>query len=105
MRYPFIAGNWKMYKTTRGGQGVCTENSKKFISQLTCRSRFSLRFTQLTGSGGSISAGPVSVSAHRTCTTKREGAFTGEISDSDAPRKSAWNIVLSGILKDAAVFQ
>ena len=42
MRYPFIAGNWKMYKTIAEARAFA-EEFKKNISRLTCGLLFALR--------------------------------------------------------------
>lgn len=78
MRYPFIAGNWKMYKTTAEAKEFAAE-IKKIYEPSDVRVAILAPFTQLAVLTEELRGTGIGVGAQNVHYEK-EGAFTGEIS-------------------------
>lgn len=78
MRYPFIAGNWKMYKTTAEAKEFAAE-FKKIYEPSDVRVAIFAPFTQLAVLAEELKGTGIGVGAQNVHYEK-EGAFTGEIS-------------------------
>ena len=78
MRYPFIAGNWKMYKTTAEARAFAREFKKNYQSSDVKVAIFP-PFTQLAALAEEFKGTGICLGAQNVH-YEREGAFTGEIS-------------------------
>lgn len=78
MRYPFIAGNWKMYKTTAEARAFAQEFKKNYQSSDVKVAIFA-PFTQLAALAEEFKGTGICLGAQNVH-YEREGAFTGEIS-------------------------
>lgn len=78
MRYPFIAGNWKMYKTTAEARAFARE-FKKIYQSSDVKVAIFAPFTQLTALAEEFKGTGICLGAQNVH-YEREGAFTGEIS-------------------------
>lgn len=78
MRYPFIAGNWKMYKTTSEARQFAHE-FKKIYEPSDVRVAIFAPFTQLATLAEEFKGSGIGLGAQNVHYEK-EGAFTGEIS-------------------------
>ena len=78
MRYPFIAGNWKMYKTTAEARKFAEEFKKIYIPS-DVRVAIFAPYTQLAALAEEFKGTGIGVGAQNVHYEK-EGAFTGEIS-------------------------
>ena len=78
MRYPFIAGNWKMYKTTAEAKAFA-EEFKKLYQPSDVRVAILAPFTQLAMLAEELKGTGIGLGAQNVH-YEREGAFTGEIS-------------------------
>ena len=78
IRIPFIAGNWKMYKTTAEARAFAEEFSKIY-RDTDVRAAICAPFTQLTALKEVFAGTNVKVGAQNVH-FEDEGAFTGEIS-------------------------
>lgn len=78
MRYPFIAGNWKMYKTTAEAKKFA-EEFKKIYQPSDVRVAIFAPFTQLATLAEELKGSGVGIGAQNVH-YEAEGAFTGEIS-------------------------
>lgn len=78
MRYPFIAGNWKMYKTTSEARQFADE-FKKIYEPSDVRVAIFAPFTQLATLAEEFKGSGIGLGAQNVHYEK-EGAFTGEIS-------------------------
>ena len=78
IRIPFIAGNWKMYKTTAEARAFAEEFSKMY-RDTDVRAAICAPFTQLTAPKEAFAGSNVKVGAQNVH-FEDEGAFTGEIS-------------------------
>ena len=78
MRYPFIAGNWKMYKTTAEARAFAREFKKNYQSS-DVRVAIFAPFTQLAALAEEFKGTGICLGAQNVH-YEREGAFTGEIS-------------------------
>lgn len=78
MRYPFIAGNWKMYKTTAEARAFAREFKKNYQSSDVKVAIFA-PFTQLAALAEEFKGTGIYLGAQNVH-YEREGAFTGEIS-------------------------
>lgn len=78
MRYPFIAGNWKMYKTTAEARAFA-EEFKKLYQPSDVRVAILAPFTQLAMLAEELKGTGIGLGAQNVH-YEREGAFTGEIS-------------------------
>lgn len=78
MRYPFIAGNWKMYKTTAEAKKFAEEFKKIYIPS-DVRVAIFAPYTQLAALAEEFKGTGIGVGAQNVHYEK-EGAFTGEIS-------------------------
>lgn len=78
MRYPFIAGNWKMYKTTAEAKKFA-EEFKKIYKPSDVRVAIFAPFTQLAALAEELKGSGVGIGAQNVH-YEAEGAFTGEIS-------------------------
>ena len=78
MRYPFIAGNWKMYKTTAEAKEFAQE-FKKIYQPSDVRVAILAPFTQLAMLAEELKGTGIGLGAQNVH-YEREGAFTGEIS-------------------------
>ncbi len=78
MRYPFIAGNWKMYKTTAEARAFAREFKKNYQSSDVKVAIFA-PFTQLAALAEEFKGTGICLGAQNVH-YEREGAFTGEIS-------------------------
>lgn len=78
MRYPFIAGNWKMYKTTAEAKAFA-EEFKKLYQPSDVRVAILAPFTQLAALAEEFKGTGICLGAQNVH-YEREGAFTGEIS-------------------------
>ena len=78
IRIPFIAGNWKMYKTTAEASAFAEEFSKMY-RDTDVRAAICAPFTQLTALKKAFAGTNVKVGAQNVH-FEDEGAFTGEIS-------------------------
>ena len=78
IRIPFIAGNWKMYKTTAEARAFAEEFSKIY-RDTDVRAAICAPFTQLTALKEAFAGTNVKVGAQNVH-FEDEGAFTGEIS-------------------------
>ena len=78
IRIPFIAGNWKMYKTTAEARAFAEEFSKMY-RDTDVRAAICAPFTQLTALKEAFAGTNVKVGA-QNIHFEDEGAFTGEIS-------------------------
>lgn len=78
MRYPFIAGNWKMYKTTSEARKFA-EEFKKIYEPSDVRVAIFAPFTQLAVLAEEFKGSGIGLGAQNVHYEK-EGAFTGEIS-------------------------
>lgn len=78
IRIPFIAGNWKMYKTTAEARAFAEEFSKMY-RDTDVRAAICAPFTQLTTLKEAFAGTNVKVGAQNVH-FEDEGAFTGEIS-------------------------
>ncbi len=78
MRYPFIAGNWKMYKTTAEAKAFAQE-FKKIYQPSDVKTAIFAPFTQLAALAEEFKGTGICLGAQNVH-YEREGAFTGEIS-------------------------
>ena len=78
MRYPFIAGNWKMYKTTAEAIAFAQE-FKKIYQPSDVKTAIFAPFTQLAVLAEEFKGTGIGLGAQNVH-YEREGAFTGEIS-------------------------
>ena len=78
MRYPFIAGNWKMYKTTAEAKKFAEEFKKIYVPS-DVRVVIFAPYTQLAALAEEFKGTGIGVGAQNVHYEK-EGAFTGEIS-------------------------
>ena len=78
MRIPFIAGNWKMYKTISEAREFACE-FKKLYHDTDVRAAIFAPYTQLQALKEELSGSGIGVGAQNVHFEK-EGAFTGEIS-------------------------
>ncbi len=78
MRYPFIAGNWKMYKTTAEAKAFAQE-FKKIYQPSDVKAAIFAPFTQLAVLAEEFKGTGIGLGAQNVH-YEREGAFTGEIS-------------------------
>ena len=78
MRYPFIAGNWKMYKTTAEAKAFAQE-FKKIYQPSDVKAAIFAPFTQLAALAEEFKGTGICLGAQNVH-YEREGAFTGEIS-------------------------
>ena len=78
MRMPFIAGNWKMYKTTAEAAAFA-EEFKKLYHDTDVRAAICAPYTQLETLVKAFAGTGIGVGAQNVYFEK-EGAFTGEIS-------------------------
>ncbi len=78
MRYPFIAGNWKMYKTTAEARKFAEEFKKIYVPS-DVRVAIFAPYTQLEALAEEFKGTGIGVGAQNVHYEK-EGAFTGEIS-------------------------
>lgn len=78
MRYPFIAGNWKMYKTTSEAR-LFAEEFKRIYEPSDVRVAIFAPFTQLAVLAEEFKGSGIGLGAQNVHYEK-EGAFTGEIS-------------------------
>lgn len=78
MRYPFIAGNWKMYKTTAEAKAFAQE-FKKIYQPSDVKTAIFAPFTQLAVLAEEFKGTGIGLGAQNVH-YEREGAFTGEIS-------------------------
>ncbi len=78
MRYPFIAGNWKMYKTTAEARNFA-EKFKKLYAPSDVRVAIFAPFTQLAALAEEFRGSGVGIGAQNVHYEK-EGAYTGEVS-------------------------
>ena len=78
MRYPFIAGNWKMYKTTSEARKFAEEFKKIYVPS-DVRVAIFAPYTQLAALAEEFKGTGIGVGAQNVHYEK-EGAFTGEIS-------------------------
>lgn len=78
MRYPFIAGNWKMYKTTAEAREFAREFKRNYQSSDVKVAIFA-PFTQLAALAEEFKGTGICLGAQNVH-YEREGAFTGEIS-------------------------
>ena len=78
MRYPFIAGNWKMYKTTAEARAFARE-LKKIYQSSDVKVAIFAPFTQLAALAEEFKGTGICLGAQNVH-YEREGAFTGEIS-------------------------
>ena len=78
MRYPFIAGNWKMYKTVAEAKAFAAE-FKKLYHDTDVRAAICAPFPQLAALVEAFQGTGIGVGAQNVHFEK-EGAFTGEVS-------------------------
>lgn len=78
MRYPFIAGNWKMYKTTAEAKAFA-QKFKKIYQPSDVKTAIFAPFTQLAVLAEEFKGTGIGLGAQNVH-YEREGAFTGEIS-------------------------
>ena len=78
MRYPFIAGNWNMYKTTAEAKAFAQE-FKKIYQPSDVKTAIFAPFTQLAVLAEEFKGTGIGLGAQNVH-YEREGAFTGEIS-------------------------
>ncbi len=78
MRYPFVAGNWKMYKTTAEAKKFA-EEFKKIYKPSDVRVAIFAPFTQLATLAEEFRGSGIGLGAQNVHYEK-EGAYTGEIS-------------------------
>lgn len=78
MRYPFIAGNWKMYKTVAEAKAFAAE-FKKLYHDTDVRAAICAPFPQLAALVEAFRGTGIGVGAQNVHFEK-EGAFTGEVS-------------------------
>lgn len=78
MRYPFIAGNWKMYKTVAEAKAFAAE-FKKLYHDTDIRAAICAPFPQLAALVEAFQGTGIGVGAQNVHFEK-EGAFTGEVS-------------------------
>ncbi len=78
MRYPFIAGNWKMYKTTAEAKKFAKE-FKKIYRPSDVRVAIFAPFTQLASLADELRGSEIGLGAQNVH-YESEGAYTGEIS-------------------------
>ena len=78
MRYPFVAGNWKMYKTTAEAKQFA-EEFKKIYEPSDVRVAIFAPFTQLAALAEEFRGSGIGLGAQNVHYEK-EGAYTGEIS-------------------------
>lgn len=78
MRYPFIAGNWKMYKTTAEAKKFAKE-FKKIYEKSDVRVAIFAPFTQLASLADELRGSGIGLGAQNVH-YESEGAYTGEIS-------------------------
>ncbi len=78
MRYPFIAGNWKMYKTTAEAKKFA-EEFKKIYQPSDVKVAIFAPFTQLAVLAEELKGTGIGIGAQNVH-YEAEGAFTGEIS-------------------------
>ncbi len=78
MRYPFVAGNWKMYKTTAEAKKFA-EEFKKIYKPSDVRVAIFAPFTQLATLAAEFRGSGIGLGAQNVHYEK-EGAYTGEIS-------------------------
>jgi triosephosphate isomerase (TIM) len=79
MRTPFIAGNWKMYKTTGEAIALASSLVSGLASEKGKRIMIAPPFTALHAVGGAIAGSQIVLGAQNAC-AELEGAHTGEIS-------------------------
>ncbi len=78
MRYPFVAGNWKMYKTTAEAKAFAKEFKKIYVPS-DVRVAIFAPFTQLAALAEEFRGSGIGLGAQNVHYEK-EGAYTGEIS-------------------------
>ncbi len=78
MRYPFVAGNWKMYKTTAEAKAFAEEFKKIYVPS-DVRVAIFAPFTQLAALAEEFRGSGIGLGAQNVHYEK-EGAYTGEIS-------------------------
>ncbi len=78
MRYPFIAGNWKMYKTVAEAKAFAAE-FKKLYNDTDVKAAICAPFPQLAALVEAFKGTGIGVGAQNVHFEK-EGAFTGEVS-------------------------
>ena len=78
MRYPFIAGNWKMYKTVAEAKAFAAE-FKKLYHDTDVKAAICAPFPQLAALVEAFRGTGIGVGAQNVHFEK-EGAFTGEVS-------------------------
>jgi triosephosphate isomerase len=79
MRTPFIAGNWKMYKTTGEAIALASALVSALANEKGKRIMIAPPFTALHAVGGAIEGSQILLGAQNAC-AELEGAHTGEIS-------------------------
>jgi triosephosphate isomerase (TIM) len=79
MRTPFIAGNWKMYKTTGEAIALASSLVSALANEKGKRIMIAPPFTALHAVGGAIEGSQILLGAQNAC-AEIEGAHTGEIS-------------------------
>jgi triosephosphate isomerase (TIM) len=79
MRQPFIAGNWKMYKTAPEAAALAAALAKALSAEKNKRIMVAPPFTALYAVRDALAGSPVLLGA-QNCSTELEGAHTGEIS-------------------------
>ena len=78
MRYPFVAGNWKMYKTTAEARKFANE-FKKIYEPSDVKVAICAPFTSLAALAEELSGSGIALGAQNVH-YESEGAYTGEIS-------------------------
>jgi len=79
MRTPFIAGNWKMYKTTGEAIALASSLVSALAGEKGKRIMIAPPFTALHAVGGAIEGSQIMLGAQNAC-AELEGAHTGEVS-------------------------
>jgi len=79
MRTPFIAGNWKMYKTTGEAIALASSLVTALVGEKGKRIMIAPPFTALHAVAGAIEGSQIILGAQNAC-AELEGAHTGEIS-------------------------
>jgi triosephosphate isomerase (TIM) len=79
MRTPFIAGNWKMYKTVSEAAALAGALAKALAAEKNKRIMVAPPFTALHAVTAALAGAPILLGA-QNCAAELEGAHTGEVS-------------------------
>src|SRR2546423_4237438 len=79
MRKPFIAGNWKMYKTVSESVATALALKPLVANANHCEVIIAPVFTALKSVANRLEGSNIKIAAQNCATERSEGAFTGEV--------------------------